>query len=751
MMRCPRRPLSTFALVVIACCVAERAAAEPTLCRRAVAKAGAQHVQKIAKALAACAAARMADPSHPACPDDIATTKIAKSAATLRAAIDKRCGGLDAVCGGDFQEEDVPRALGWPTLCPNVLHGDCRNAITDCGDIATCLDCTARAATGQAIGLATDDLALPSVDPIRTCQRAIAKATTAFVVARSKALRTCRDARLKGKHTNECVPPALGDGKYLAVIAKAAAKRTAAVCKACGGPDQRCDGIDDVAAAAVGAPTQCPTVAVPSGSACGGPIADVAALDACLGCVAGFDTSCTDRIALPGVTTYPSECNACLAPAPTGACPSAIEFTADGPAVDLDTGSTGYAHDATIPTNGRLTLAVTGCTGASQPSCGTCTVAGPIANAGGAAFDSQRCVDAPWISCTGDGDCTSAGATGPCSFFFGPPLPLVAGGVSTCVLNRVSGPVFGTIDLGDGSASTNVPLASTVYRTGTVSHPCPVCSDGTCQAGSRVTLPCTPQGTGEFGAVSLDCPPTASTNVGTLTIPLAIATGTQTLTLDVTSPQCGSDPSLRCPCDTCNGPGALACATNADCPPSGGSPGICGGRRCLGGANAGGPCSSASACPGGSCSKIGPPTKPHECADDSSTPIDGSRCVDVGGNEGLCPDGPILQTCSVETHRGCGSDADCNPPPYPGSTCTDCRKGQRCEARLQPCFTGDGIAGGATNVTGATDVPCGGIAYPTLGSLFCVAPVGASAVNTAAGLPGLGRIRLSGRVVVAGP
>jgi hypothetical protein len=46
-----------------------------------------------------------------------------------------------------------------------------------------------------------------------------------------------------------------------------------------------------------------------------------------------------------------------------------LEFQADGPAVDLDTGWTGIAHDAMVPTNSRLTLAISGCTGAAQP-CG---------------------------------------------------------------------------------------------------------------------------------------------------------------------------------------------------------------------------------------------------------------------------------------------------------------------------------------------------------------------------------------------
>lgn len=333
-------------------------------------------------------------------------------------------------------------------------------------------------------------------------------------------------------------------------------------------------------------------------------------------------------------------------------------------------------------------------------------------------------------------------------YFFGPPLPLVAGGVATCVLNRVIGPVSGTIDFDDGSAATDVPLTATVYRDGTPSHPCPLCVGGTCRDGDRITMPCTPQGSGPFGDVSLDCPPSSGTNTGTLAVPLALATGTQQRVIGAANPRCIDDSSLRCPCDTCNDLAGEPCATNDDCPPSGGNPGICGGRRCLGGTNAGGPCNVSSACPGGSCGRLGEPTRPNDCADDSSTPQDGSLCADVGGGEGLCPDGPVTQTCSVEIQRGCGSDADCNPPPFPGSTCFDCFPGQHCESRHRPCFVD---VSGAVSVSGVPDAPCDGVAYPTLGSLFCLGPVGAGAVNNAAGLPGLGRIRLPGAVAVGGP
>ena len=388
-----------------------------------------------------------------------------------------------------------------------------------------------------------------------------------------------------------------------------------------------------------GFPALCPGVTIPGGTACGGVITDLQSLVDCVDCVTEFAADCSDRVRLPLLTSYPSECGVCALPA-SGPCPTGLTFTADGPAVDLDTGFSGLTHNANVPTNGKLTLAVSGCAGASQPTCGECTVTGPLPNSGGITFDNQRCSDATWIPCDGNGDCTTAGATGPCVFFFGAPLPLVAGGVSTCVVNEINGPVSGTINLDDGTSSTHIPLRSHVHFVGTPLHPCPICkSDGTCNGGSRATLPCSTQGTGIHGDVTLDCPPDNLT--GTLTIDLALTTGTQTRTLTTANPVCSALPGTRCFCDTCNNANQEACGTNADCPISGGNPGICGGRRCLGGTNAGGPCSGSSTpCPGGVCGRPGEPTLPNPCNDDSIQPGDGSICHDSGDGQGMCPEGP---------------------------------------------------------------------------------------------------------------
>ena len=112
--------------------------------------------------------------------------------------------------------------------------------------------------------------------------------------------------------------------------------------------------------------------------------------------------------------------------------------------------------------------------------------------------------------------CANAGHTGPCIYFFGSPLPLRAGGVSTCILNEISGPVTGTININDGTSTTNVPLSSKVHPVGTEFAPCPRCESGTCQDGPRITQACSVNGTGIFGDVSLDCPPNSGSLAGAL-------------------------------------------------------------------------------------------------------------------------------------------------------------------------------------------------------------------------------------------
>jgi hypothetical protein len=312
------------------------------------------------------------------------------------------------------------------------------------------------------------------------------------------------------------------------------------------------------------------------------------------------------------------------------------------------------------------------------------------------------------------------------------------------VLNEIVGPVTGTANVDDGTSATHVPLGSRVYVQGSVSHPCPTCQNGACNLGARHTQPCAVQGTGELGDVSLDCPPDDSTLTSALAITLNLTTGTQSRTVTSANPACTASGygGRRCLCDTCNNANAEACSTDADCPLSGGSPGICGGKRCQGGPNDGAPCALMSACPSGLCGRPGEATQPNACIDDSSTPGNESLCQSVGADEGACLAGPFGKRCSVQQFRECASAADC-------TTCDGCIPGQTCDAVSRECFTDNGLVGATIDVHGAADTPCDGFAYPTVGSFFCVAPVPEGSINAAAGLPALGRIRVPGTVVVA--
>ena len=111
----------------------------------------------------------------------------------------------------------------------------------------------------------------------------------------------------------------------------------------------------------------------------------------------------------------------------------------------------------------------------------------------------------------------------------------------------------------------------------------------------------------------------------------------------------------------------------------------------------------------------------------------------TGNGEGECADGPALNYCSIEHYRECLSDASCDTG-LPNQTCiTAWRK----------CYLDNGLLGGQVSVTGAPDPPCAGTyAAPSLGSLFCIAPTGSTAANAAAGLPGLGRLKLPVKVIM---
>jgi hypothetical protein len=252
-------------------------------------------------------------------------------------------------------DEDSPASIGWPAVCPGLQNGGCTNPIADCGDVVTCLQCMADVGGTIVLGFTYGPFVVPSTDDkvLNRCQATIGTAVVKFQQAKSKALLKCWDARLRGKHANACPNP--GDGKAAAAIAKAEAKKQQAVCKACGGPDQACDGVADLTPSAIGTFPNCYGVVVPGGADCGaiGALDDLSDLVACVDCVTEAIVDCVDRAQVPANAAYPAVCNPCEGGSPGvcgGICPTGLMCaTVPGPPPFFDPPVCGCVPDGSQP------------------------------------------------------------------------------------------------------------------------------------------------------------------------------------------------------------------------------------------------------------------------------------------------------------------------------------------------------------------------------------------------------------------
>lgn len=338
---------------------------------------------------------------------------------------------------------------------------------------------------------------------------------------------------------------------------------------------------------------------------------------------------------------------------------------------------------------------------------------------GGDKFKSRRCVSDTSVVCASDGDCS--GGPGDCQYFFGGPLPLSAGGVTTCLTNQWDGPLTGTFNQATGASAGTAKVLARVYNGITLDHPCPVCvgaaeipndgvKGGTCNGGTRHGQACDSNGEASvpaYGFTSLDCPPLPGGQIAALSVDLTNTNdGTITKTLTAASPNCNGKAGSKCLCATCSLNQNVACMSDADCA-----------------AVSAGTCTNAA----------GEPRKPNSCVDDTSTGPDESICTPTAGGEGQCPDSPVDQHCKIEMFRGCSDDSQC---PVPGDICV---------VQQRPCFPGyNGNLGDKIEAKGVHSAPHNHTGTATFAGVFCVAPTGSSAINQVSGLPGPARLALNG-------
>lgn len=221
------------------------------------------------------------------------------------------------------------------------------------------------------------------------------------------------------------------------------------------------------------------------------------------------------------------------------------------PGARADLGWTGIAHGAEWPAEQRLGFAI-----ACRPGEASCRALG--------------------------------GAPGD---FFGAPIPLAAGGVPACVVNRLRAGVAGRVEPATGCADLELHLGATVFSGQDTTHPCPVCAEdaapndgrreGRCVGGATPGAACDAHGVSTaHGATSTDCLPAGGANVGELVIDLMpLTTGDAGLQAKLScKAQIGKErPRCSCPAQVqANACIDAPCSSAGDCP-GGPVDGTCGG------------------------------------------------------------------------------------------------------------------------------------------------------------------------------
>ncbi len=255
-------------------------AAKPTVaaqCRGTIVLGAVKLAVAQTKALARCRNAELLGKLPPgACPNDRALITIEKTRAKLRSVVVKACGGKDGVCAAGGAD-DVPLAdIGWDVgTCGAVGSTLCLDPIDDCDDVASCVDCVVTQTIDQAFALFYDPgLGNAAANPaLRGCVRAVGVGGTQSLIKVATGFGKCwLDVNKRGSGGSFSCPDRRAS-RYLG-----GSKTT--ICDECGGPSGKCGGNDDVPAAAIDFPAECPAVGT-----CAGLVQTATDVANCVDCV----------------------------------------------------------------------------------------------------------------------------------------------------------------------------------------------------------------------------------------------------------------------------------------------------------------------------------------------------------------------------------------------------------------------------------------------------------------------------------
>jgi cysteine-rich repeat protein len=467
-------------------------------------------------------------------------------------------------------------------------------------------------------------------------------------------------------------------------------------------------------------------------------------------------------------------------------CSSAELFALAGS--DLDLGWKGSGHNAEIIEGASITFGILRRCSSNQSECiidsdcpsGTCDLTcscDPTSNDTDCEITGptspSACVSDSSILCTTNEDCIGNGDR--CVKFFGPPLPLVASGVPTCISTWFQEPISGTADWTLGQAAASASLRARVFLGIDIETPCPRCGTfdegggglavgdlALCEGGINDGLTCTVNAVSpDFAGISADCPPDVSTNIAGQ----GLNVGWRELTVGTTS----TTATLVCgaPFDNLHPSSGAAvclndfspCSSNADCPSA--PCGVychCGFCDDGGGPDPDRSCFDDTDCNGGTCTSD--PSDTH-LSQGNSNPCESLVCGEVSPEE-----------CCVAGEPGCASPTqltgECNSIPAACLTDQECASGgngDTCVLGPTPCFDNTITRSGAASPLGdyCLDDPNVGActsnadcavgacvpdsAEPIFVSLFCLPASANAGVNASAGTPGPSAIVLNAAAI----
>lgn len=389
-----------------------------------------------------------------------------------------------------------------------------------------------------------------------------------------------------------------------------------------------------------------------------------------------------------------------------GVCPSSVVLEiaprardqASVSASEIDEGWTGFAHDDELVEGTELRLELD-CGAPGDNDCTSCTVS----------FDCEggncRCSNDVSLECDEPfgPDADDCGGN-VCRALLGPPQPFSRAGTPVCTILELFEDVIGNADVTNGDSVIDIALTERIHTGIAQDQPCPVCDGSVCNGGERNGLPCDVDGIesySDLGDVSLDCPPSAASNISGangLRARATLQTGTSSLTATLPcDPPFGAE---SCLCSVCTGDGTLACNSDAECT-------VVGAGTCRTDGLHSGVDRVPNSCSDGICLDDGSGTGNGEC--------------NTGPDDSYC-DGYLKSDGSGAL--ACVSNTDCTAYGIPAAgNCTHLERRQ--------CFSGSISSFGVADPEG-----------PILAASYCSAPSSVGLINSVRGLPGPNRLVL---------